>query len=109
MGARLKVDGAELEKFVARLNTSNDSLRGLRKALSEATVSGLGSDELDGACEDFQNDWKYGTEQIGEQTENLAKVIDKNKESYFEVDKALEEAMRKSREKAARGVGGGGK
>ncbi|WP_069885561.1 hypothetical protein [Streptomyces luteocolor] len=109
MAARLRVDGTELDKFVRLLNKSNDSLKGLCKALTDATVSGLGTDDLDSACEDFQGDWKYGTEQIGEQTEDLAKIINKNKESYFEVDKALEEAMRKSREKAESKRGGGGK
>ncbi|MFF1377036.1 hypothetical protein [Streptomyces sp. NPDC058308] len=107
MAERLRVDGTELDKFVRLLSKSNDELKGLRKALSEATVSGLGTDDLDSACEEFQDDWKYGTEQIGEQAEDLAKIIRKNKESYFEVDKALEETMRKSRERAERKSGRG--
>ncbi|MEU6990071.1 hypothetical protein ABZ953_05330 [Streptomyces sp. NPDC046465] len=100
MAERLRVDGIELENFVKLLNKSNDSLKGLRKALSAATVSGLGSDDLDRACEEFQDEWKYGTEQIGKQTEDLAKIIGKSKDSYQEVDKALEEAMKKKRSKA---------
>ncbi|MEU6120687.1 hypothetical protein [Streptomyces sp. NPDC047123] len=100
MAEILKVDGTELDRFVRLLNRSNDALKGMRKALSQATVSGLGTDDLDGACEEFQDDWKYGTEQIGKQTEDLAKIIGKNKESYFEVDNALEEALRKSKERA---------
>ncbi|MFD4523059.1 hypothetical protein ACFWP7_03790 [Streptomyces sp. NPDC058470] len=87
------------------LRKSTDSLRGLRRALEDATVTGLGTDDLDRACEDFQDEWKYGADQIGEQTEDLAKIIGKSKDSYREVDKALEEALKKP----AGGKGGGSK
>ena len=72
---RLAVDGDELEHFMKMLKKSTDSLNGLRKALSDATVTGLGTDDLDSACEDFQDDWKYGSEEIGKQTEDLAKIV----------------------------------
>lgn len=104
MAERLVVDGDELTHFMKLLRKSTDSLKGLRKALEDATVTGLGTDDLDTACEDFQDDWKYGTDQIGEQTEDLAKIIGKSRDSYREVDKALEEALKKSR--VANGKGG---
>lgn len=107
MAERLAVDGDELAHFMKLLKKSGTSLKGLRKALSDATVTGLGTDDLDSACEDFQSDWKYGTEQIGEQTESLAKIIGQSKDSYGEVDKALEEALKKARNgKGAKGGGG---
>lgn len=96
MAERLAVDGGELANFMKLLKKSSSSLKGLRKALSDATVTGLGTDDLDSACEDFQEDWKYGTEEIGSQTEDLAKIIGQSKDSYEEVDKALEEALKKA-------------
>ncbi|WP_406330424.1 hypothetical protein [Streptomyces sp. NBC_00203] len=107
MAERLVVDGDELAHFMKLLRKSTDSLKGLRKALEDATVTGLGTDDLDTACEDFQDDWKYGTDQIGEQTEDLAKIIGKSRDSYREVDKALEEALQKSR--AGKGKSGASK
>ncbi|MFD4477457.1 hypothetical protein ACFWPU_15280 [Streptomyces sp. NPDC058471] len=104
MADRLKVDGDELENFMKLLNRSNDALKGLHRALSNATITGLGTDDLDSACEDFQDDWKYGTEQIGEQSEDLAKIIGKSKESYREVDRALEEILK---DKGKNNKGGG--
>lgn len=98
MADRLAVDGDELAHFMKMLRKSTDSLRGLRKALEDATVTGLGTDDLDRACEDFQDEWKYGADQIGEQTEDLAKIIGKSKDSYREVDKALEDALKKPAE-----------
>jgi Sec-independent protein translocase protein TatA len=97
MAERLAVDDDELAHFMKLLKKSGSSLKGLRKALSDASVTGLGTDDLDAACESFQEDWKYGTEEIGEQTEDLAKIIGQSKDSYNEVDKALEEALRKAR------------
>ncbi len=104
MAERLAVDGDELRRFMKSLEKSSTSLKGVRKALSDATIVGLGTDELDSACEAFQDDWKYGSEEIGKQTEDLADIIGKSKDSYLEVDKALEAALRESRE-AARGGG----
>ncbi|MFJ7770936.1 hypothetical protein ACIQ1J_21590 [Streptomyces sp. NPDC097107] len=98
MAERLAVDGDELGRFMKSLRESSTSLRGVRKALSDATITGLGTDDLDLACEAFQEDWKYGSEEIGKQTEDLADIIGKSRDSYLEVDKALEEAVRKARE-----------
>ncbi|MEU6078985.1 hypothetical protein [Streptomyces sp. NPDC047108] len=100
---RLAVDGDELAHFMKMLKKSTDSLKGLRKALNDATVTGLGTDDLDSACEEFQNDWKYGAEQIGEQTEDLTKIVKESKDSYREVDKALEEALKKDKSGDGRG------
>ncbi|MGW0902760.1 type VII secretion target [Streptomyces sp. NPDC002853] len=108
MADRLTVDGDELEHFMKLLNRSKDSLRSMRKALGSATTVGLGTDDLDWACEEFQDDWKYGTEQLGEQAEDLAKIIDKSKDAYREVDKALEENL-KERGRGKSGGGGGAK
>ncbi|MEV6196072.1 type VII secretion target [Streptomyces sp. NPDC051920] len=103
MAERLAVDGDELSHFMKMLGKSTESLRGLRRALEDATVTGLGTDDLDCACEEFQDNWKYGAEQIGEQTEDLAEIIGKSRDSYREVDQALERALRK----AGNGRGGG--
>jgi hypothetical protein len=105
MADRLAVDGDELGRFMKMLNQSSRSLKGVRKALSDATVTGLGTDDLDGACEDFQEDWKYGSEEIGKQTEDLAEIIGKSRDSYREVDLALERALRETKS----GKGGGGR
>ncbi|MEV0847344.1 hypothetical protein AB0J21_15995 [Streptomyces sp. NPDC049954] len=94
MADRLAVDGDELDHFMKMLSKSADAMKGIRKALGGATVTGLGTDDLDGACEDFQGDWKYGAEQIGKQTEDLAKIIGQSRDSYREVDRALEENIK---------------
>ncbi|MEV0256274.1 hypothetical protein AB0H82_18670 [Streptomyces sp. NPDC050732] len=96
MAEKLRVDAVELEQFMKLLDGSVTSLKGLRGALADATVGGLGTDVLDKACEDFQEDWKYGAEQIGEQTEDLSKIIEQNKNAFMEVEEALTKAMNKA-------------
>ncbi|MFJ4782839.1 hypothetical protein [Streptomyces sp. NPDC088794] len=96
MAERLVVDGDELAHFMKQLRKSKSSLQGIRKALMDANVIGLGTDDLDCACEEFQDDWRYGTEEIGRQTEDLAEIIGKSKDSYREVDRALDEALKKA-------------
>lgn len=102
MAGRLAVDGDELSEFMGKLRKSTSSLAGVRKALSGADIRGLGTDDLDSACEDFQDDWKYGAEEIGKQTEDLAEIIGKSRDSYREVDKALEAALEKAAREAKR-------
>ncbi|WP_328873571.1 hypothetical protein OHT76_27740 [Streptomyces sp. NBC_00287] len=89
---------------MSSLRKSTSSLNGVRKALLDSTVTGLGTDDLDCACEDFQEDWKYGAEEIGKQTEDLAEIIGKSRDSYLEVDKALEEALKKARSGSGSGA-----
>lgn len=96
MAEKLRVDAVELENFMKLLDGSVTSLKGLRSALADATVGGLGTEDLDKACEDFQSDWKYGAEQIGEQTEDLSKIIEQNKNAFMEVEDALTKAMKKA-------------
>jgi hypothetical protein len=103
MAERLAVDGDELRRFMRLLDDSAASLGRLRKALHDATVTGLGSDELDDACDAFQSDWRYGAGRIGEQVEELSGIVGKGEASYAEVDRALEEALRGA---ASRGGGG---
>lgn len=95
MAERLRLDAVELEGFMKLLDGSVTSLKGLRSALARATVGGLGTDELDRSCEDFQEDWKYGAEQIGQQTEDLSKIIEQSKDAFLEVEDALVKALHK--------------
>ncbi|MFF2845452.1 hypothetical protein ACFVT5_03850 [Streptomyces sp. NPDC058001] len=93
MAERLAVDGDELTHFMRMLRASTDALADLRGALSDATVTGLGTRALDTACEDFQDDWRYGAEEIGAQTDALSRIVGHSKDSYRELDQALEAAL----------------
>lgn len=99
MSKHLYVKDGELKDFMHTLKKAKNELKGVRKALGEATIGSLGTDDLDNACESFQSDWQYGAEQIGKQTEELWKILDKSQKNYDEVDRALEKALDKAKEK----------
>ena len=103
MADRLKVDGTELDKFYRDLTKAKDSFIALQKVLRDSGVNGLGTDDLDRACDHFQEDWHYGAQQIAQQIEDLTDITKKAKDDFHEVDvaleKALEKAMRKGQDK----------
>ncbi|MHC3475518.1 hypothetical protein ACYF6T_43590 [Streptomyces sp. 7R007] len=97
MADRLKVDGTELDKFFKDLKKARDSFTSLQKVLHDPGVNGLGTDDLDRACDEFQEDWRYGAKEIGEQIQELTDIAKKAKNDFHEVDLALEEALEKAR------------
>jgi hypothetical protein len=94
MAERLVVDGDELTRFRRSLRGSVTSLGHTKKSLHRATAAGLGTGDLDGACDAFQSDWHYGTGRIGQQVRELSGIAEKGEKSYAEVDKALEQTLR---------------
>ncbi|MGW5633887.1 hypothetical protein [Streptomyces sp. NPDC003832] len=86
MADRLTVDGDELTRFMSSLRKSTSSLNGVRKALLDSTVNGLGTDDLDCACEAFQDDWTFGAEVLEDTHGLVTKLLDG---SYWKGDAAV--------------------
>ncbi|MFE9607822.1 hypothetical protein [Streptomyces sp. NPDC006012] len=99
MAERLKGDGTESDKFFKDLTKAKNSFVALQKALRDSGVNGLGTDDLDEACDQFQEDWHYGTKQIAEQIEKLTEITQQAKRDFHQVDVALEKALEKAKEK----------
>ncbi|MCI3246055.1 hypothetical protein [Streptomyces spinosisporus] len=102
MAERLKVDGTELDKFFKDLTKAKNSFVALQKALRDSSIEGLGTDDLDEACDQFQEDWHYGTKEIAEQIEKLTDITQQAKNDFHEVDVALEKALQKAMRKGAK-------
>jgi hypothetical protein len=100
MAERLKVDGTELDQFFKDLKRAQESFTALRKVLRDPGVNGLGTDDLDRACDRFQEDWHYGAKKIAEQIGELTDITKKAKDDFHEVDMALEKALEKARRKS---------
>ncbi|MGW3128125.1 hypothetical protein [Streptomyces sp. NPDC001076] len=103
MADRLKVDGTELDRFFKDLTKAQQSFAALQKVLHDPGVNGLGTEDLDKACDRFQEEWHYGVKEIAEQIGELTDITKKAKDDFHEVDVALEKALEKTRSK-----GGGG-
>ncbi|MEU5312037.1 hypothetical protein [Streptomyces sp. NPDC021562] len=103
MADRLKVDGTELDRFFKDLKKAQESFTALRKVLHDPGVEGLGTDDLDRACDRFQQDWRHGAEEIAEQIGELTDITRKAKDDFHEVDVALERALAQARRKGGTG------
>ncbi|MER5791064.1 hypothetical protein [Streptomyces sp. NPDC001980] len=103
MADRLKIDSTELDRFFRDLKKAQESFTGLQKALCAPGADGLGTDDLDKACDRFQEEWRYGAKEIAEQIGELTDLTKKAKDDFHEVDVALEKALEKARSR------GGGK
>ncbi|MEU2424473.1 hypothetical protein ABZ619_26230 [Streptomyces sp. NPDC007851] len=99
MADRLKVDDTELDRFFKDLKKAQESFSALRRVLRDTGTSGLGTDELDRACDRFQEDWQYGAKEIAEQIGELTDITKKAKDDFHEVDVALERALEEARRK----------
>jgi hypothetical protein len=97
-----KTDTAELGRFRKTLEDAKAELDNVRKWMQDVSAEGIGTKDLDAACAEFQEHWKYGSEQIAELTGKFADSVGQSKANYDEVDHALEEGFRKA---AAQGGG----
>ena len=97
-----KTDTAELGRFRKTLEDAKAELDNVRKWMQDVSAEGIGTKELDEACAEFHEHWKYGSEQIAELTGKFADSVGQSKANYDEVDHALEEGFRKA---AAQGGG----
>ncbi len=97
-----KTDTEELGRFRKTLEDAKAELDNVRKLMQDVAAADIGTKELDAACAEFHEHWKYGSEQIAEMTGKFAEGVNQSQANYEEVEKALEEGFAKA---AAQGGG----
>jgi hypothetical protein len=74
------VDLDVLASFVSTLHESDAHMSSALEAMSSGAAGQIGTDELNGAADDFQSTWQYGLKQLGktiaETTEGVSKAHD---------------------------------
>ncbi|MFD5425032.1 hypothetical protein [Streptomyces sp. NPDC127084] len=98
MGDGFKTDTDQLDQFVRTLKDSVKSLDDARNALSHVRADAIGTPRLDEACDKFQDQWKYGSEQMGKLIDGISEGVKANKLSYEEMENNLEQALKKMAE-----------
>lgn len=106
MGDGFKTDTDQLDQFVKSLESSVKDLDEARTALSHVRSAEIGTARLDEACDTFQDEWRYGSEQMSEMIGGISEGVKANKLSYEELESNLQKALDKM---AAEGTSGGGK
>lgn len=96
MGDHFRVDMEQLAAFTKDLDEAGESLEQVRTALRHVRADQLGPAELDEACDEFQERWRYGSEQIGERIGRLTEGLRENTDNYREVETSLEESFKRA-------------
>jgi exonuclease VII small subunit len=106
MGDHFKTDVDQLDQFVKTLDSSVKDLDEARTALSHVRGDQIGTSRLDKSCDEFQDHWKYGSEQMSEMIGGIKEGVKSNKLSYQEMETNLEKAL-KQMEQQGTSAGGG--
>ncbi|MDI3386079.1 hypothetical protein QIS99_07580 [Streptomyces sp. B-S-A8] len=96
MGDHFKTDIDQLAAFNKDLTEAHDSLEQVRQALQHVRSDQVGTAELDEACDDFQERWKYGNEQIKERIGKVTEGLQQNTDNYREIETSLEESFKRA-------------
>ncbi|RAJ63568.1 hypothetical protein K378_03683 [Streptomyces sp. Amel2xB2] len=106
MGDHFKTDVDQLDQFVKTLESSVKDLDDARTALAHVRGDQIGTSRLDKACDEFQDHWRYGSEQMSEMIDGVKEGVKSNKLSYQEMETNLEKAL-KQVEQQGTSAGGG--
>ncbi|WP_327353942.1 hypothetical protein [Streptomyces sp. NBC_01304] len=109
MGEQFKTDVGELSQFLTNLEKCVDELNEARSALEHVRADQIGTSRLDEACDKFQEEWKYGSEQTKKMIDAIKEGVKANKKGYEEVEDALEKALKQIADQSTSGGNGGGK
>jgi uncharacterized protein YukE len=77
---RINVDG--MKALINQLDQADDRMRDACARLNKVGPAGLGTDGLDNACDDFQDDWGDGITRIADASNNLYEGLKKTLEAY---------------------------
>ncbi|WP_314178583.1 hypothetical protein [Streptomyces winkii] len=106
MGDKFKTDTDQLGQFLKSLESCVQDLSEARSALSHVRADQIGTAELDEACDEFQERWKYGAEQTEKMVDAVSSGVKENKKNYEEVEEALEKALQAVEVQTSSGNGG---
>ncbi|MFI6105326.1 hypothetical protein [Streptomyces sp. NPDC051310] len=90
----LRVDLDQLGRFSRALGESLTSLGEARQALEHVRADQLGTEELDEACDGFQDRWRYGAEQLDARIKAVHEGVRLSHQGYAQLERAIEAAFR---------------
>jgi hypothetical protein len=91
--ADFKIDVDRMKSLIDRLDQVDDRMRGAQRRLNKVGPKGLGTDGLDNACNDFQDDWGDGIKRIADASKQLHEGLKKTVESYEMTDQELQKGF----------------
>lgn len=91
--ADFQIDVGRMKTLINRLDEVDDRMRGAQQRLNKVGPKGLGTDGLDNACDDFQDDWGDGIKRIADASKELHEGLKKTLESYESTERDLQQGF----------------
>jgi hypothetical protein len=89
------VDVGGLDALGKNLDRTCDNIDSATKRLDDIGPDSIGPADLDDACGDFRSDWDEGLDKIRDAVQQVREGIDKTKQSYGDLENALNQAFTK--------------
>lgn len=93
-GTYFQVDLQELERLISDLGSADQLMSDALDAMKATGGStSIGTSELDGACGDFQDAWRYGLGKLGDAVKSTLDGVKQNQKVYAQVEQQVQQAM----------------
>ncbi|MFG2747941.1 hypothetical protein [Streptomyces xanthophaeus] len=92
----LRVDIDQLTRLTRALDSALVSLREARRALDHVRADQLGTEDLDAACDGFQDRWAHGARELTKRVKRVREGVDRSAAQYAELEAAVREAFRRA-------------
>ena len=78
----VRVRPEQLESLAGRLDGAVEHVQSAARALADIGVRGVGSDDLDAACNELQQEWERGIDRIADLSGQLAQGLRDTARTY---------------------------
>ncbi|WP_431965556.1 WXG100 family type VII secretion target [Actinacidiphila sp. bgisy160] len=77
-----RIDVDRMRDLVNKLDQADDRMRGVCERLKKVGPNGLGTDDLDDACDEFQSQWGDGIKRIADASKTMHDKLELTLEAY---------------------------
>jgi hypothetical protein len=96
MAGYYKVEVEALSQLITQLSEVADGMRSAMRQLKDIGPKGSGFDELEEACDDFQDKWGYGIGLIADATGGVTKGLTESRKIYMHLEDQIAESFKSS-------------
>lgn len=89
MSSFFQADLDVLESFVSTLHESDGHMQSALEAMGSSEAGQIGTDDLNGAANDFQSTWQYGLKQLGQTISDTTEGVSKAHDAYQSCEEQL--------------------
>ncbi|NYI08003.1 WXG100 family type VII secretion target [Allostreptomyces psammosilenae] len=82
-----------LDRMLTQLRDGADRMSDALRAMEDVGPKSTGSRRLDGACDDFSDEWHYAIDKIREGTSEIAGKLEQTRNGYQQTEEAIRQVF----------------